>query len=357
MLGLQKIGKALFGSANERMLSKMQPIVQAINALEESYKSLSDEELASKTDAFKKRYADGESLDKLLVEAFATVREASSRVLGLRHYDVQLIGGMVLHRNQIAEMKTGEGKTLVATLAAYLNAIPGKGVHVVTVNDYLAQRDAGWMGRIFSFLGMTTGVIVPGLSPDHRRSSYAADITYATNNELGFDYLRDNMAYHEAEKVQRGQAFAIVDEVDSILVDEARTPLIISGTVEDRTNLYITIDKVMQNITAEMYDRDEKGKTVSLNDDGIEFVEQQLQAAELMPHGHLYDYENTQLLHHVEQSLRARTMFERDTDYIVKAGKVVIIDEFTGRMMDGRRRSERRVRGSGFQQLRDRKLH
>ena len=337
MLGLKKLGKSLFGSANDRTLAKMQPLVDAINGKEAEYEKLDDDGLKAKTIEFRERHENGESLDDLLVEAFAVVREAAKRVLGLRHYDVQLIGGIVLHRNAIAEMKTGEGKTLVATLATYLNAIPGKGVHVVTVNDYLASRDAQWMGRIYDFLGMTTGTIVPGLSAEDRREAYAADITYATNNELGFDYLRDNMAFHRSEMVQRGQAFAIVDEVDSILIDEARTPLIVSGPIEDKTDMYITIDKVMSDLSEEFYDKDEKSRAVSLTEDGIEAVEEKLRAAGLMEHGDLYDYENTQLLHHVEQALRARVMQEKDTDYIVKNGKVVIIDEFTGRMMEGRR--------------------
>jgi preprotein translocase subunit SecA len=339
MLGLGKIAKKIFGTANDRYLSKLQPKIDAINALESEYENLSDEVLKNKTQEFRDRLEKGETLDSLLVEAFATVREASKRTLGLRHYDVQLIGGMVLNDSSIAEMKTGEGKTLVATLAVYLNALPGKGVHVVTVNDYLAQRDAEWMSQVYDFLGLTTGVVVPGVGDEERRASYAADITYGTNNEFGFDYLRDNMKFHREEMVQREFAFAIVDEVDSILVDEARTPLIISGPTEDKSELYVTIDEVISGLEENDYEKDEKGRSVSLTEEGTEKVEGLLRERDLLKSDDLYDYENTAIVHHVDQALRARTMFERDTDYIVQGGKVIIIDEFTGRMMDGRRYS------------------
>lgn len=339
MLGLGSLAKKIFGSANDRYLSKLAPRVSAINALEPEMEALSDEALRAKTDEFRNRLTEGETLDNLLVEAFAVVREAAKRSLGLRHYDVQLIGGMVLNDTSIAEMKTGEGKTLVATLAAYLNALPGNGVHVVTVNDYLAERDADWMGKVYGFLGMTTGVIVPGRTDPERQEAYAADITYGTNNEFGFDYLRDNMKNRREEMVQRDFAFAIVDEVDSILIDEARTPLIISGPTEDKSDLYIAIDKIVAEIGDDDYEKDEKAKNVSLTEEGTEHVEQILKKADLLKSDNLYDYENTAIVHHVDQALKARTMFERDTDYIVKDNKVIIIDEFTGRMMDGRRYS------------------
>ncbi|TNE67532.1 MAG: preprotein translocase subunit SecA [Alphaproteobacteria bacterium] len=340
MLGLNTLAKKIFGSANDRYLAKLQPKVAAINALEPDFEKLSDEALRGKTQEFRERLEAGTKLDDLLVEAFAAVREASKRALGMRHYDVQLIGGMVLNDSSIAEMKTGEGKTLVATLAAYLNALPGKGVHVVTVNDYLASRDAEWMSKVYGFLGLTTGVIVPGKTDAERRAAYACDITYATNNELGFDYLRDNSSkYHTSDMVQRAFHYAIVDEVDSILVDEARTPLIISGPTEDKSELYIAIDRIMASITEEDYDKDEKARSVSLTEDGTERIEGVLREAGLLRSEGLYDYENTAIVHHVDQALKARTMFTRDIDYIVKDNKVVIIDEFTGRMMEGRRYS------------------
>jgi len=339
MLGLSKIAKKIFGSANDRYLSKLQPRVDAINALEPEFENLSDEALKGKTQEFRDRLEKGDSLDSLLIEAFATVREAAKRSIGLRHYDVQLIGGMVLNDTSIAEMKTGEGKTLVATLAAYLNALPGKGVHVVTVNDYLAERDAEWMSEVYGFLGLTTDVVIPGKADEERRAAYAADITYATNNELGFDYLRDNMKFHRSEMVQREFAYAIVDEVDSILIDEARTPLIISGPTEDKSELYTTIDAVVAVLGTDDYEKDEKSKAVSLTEDGTERVEKVLLEQGLLKTENLYDYENTAIVHHVDQALKARTMFERDTDYIIKDNKVIIIDEFTGRMMDGRRYS------------------
>ena len=334
------IAKAIFGSSNDRYVRSLEGIVRKINGFEPTISAMTDEELAHQTVIFRQRLDEGQTLDSLLPEAFATVREAARRVLGQRHYDVQMIGGIVLHRGEIAEMKTGEGKTLVATLATYLNALPGKGVHVVTVNDYLASRDAEWMGRVYRFLGLTTGVIVPNLTDQQRRDAYAADITYATNNELGFDYLRDNMKYDRQQMVQRPFNHAIVDEVDSILIDEARTPLIISGPTDDKSELYISIDQVVKGMTPDDYEIDEKQKSVVLTEDGTERLERALEAAGLIEGGNLYDYENTQVVHHVNQALRANVIFKRDVDYLVKEGKVIIIDEFTGRMMDGRRWSD-----------------
>ncbi len=340
MLGLGAIASKIFGSANERKLRPYRKRVDAINALEPAFEKLSDEELRAKTDEFKERLKEGESLDKLLPEAFATVREAAKRTLGQRHYDVQLIGGMVLHEGKIAEMKTGEGKTLVATLPVYLNALTGRGVHVVTVNDYLAKRDAEWMAPIYNFLGLTVGTIVHGMDDDERREAYAADVTYATNNELGFDYLRDNMKYHLEEMVQRDHYYAIVDEVDSILIDEARTPLIISGPVEDRTELYVAVDKLIPRLADDDYEVDEKMRSVTLTEKGNEHMVELLREAGLLREGDLYDPENVTIVHHVNQALKAHKLFHRDKDYIVKDGEVVIIDEFTGRMMPGRRYSE-----------------
>ena len=331
------LAKSIFGSANDRYVKSMQKVVDAINSFEPSVEVLSDAELAAKTVAFKERVAGGETLDDILPEAFAVVREAAKRTLGQRHYDVQLIGGIVLHRGEIAEMRTGEGKTLVATLACYLNAIDGKGVHVVTVNDYLARRDAEWMSQVYNFLGLEVGVIVPNLGEEKRRAAYAADITYGTNNEFGFDYLRDNMKHERAQMVQRPFNFAIVDEVDSILIDEARTPLIISGPTDDKSDLYLTVNAVVQNITEEDYEKDEKTRNISLTEDGTEKAERLLEEAGLLVGSNLYDFENTQVVHHLNQALMANVMRKRDTDYIVKDGKVIIIDEFTGRMMDGRR--------------------
>jgi preprotein translocase subunit SecA len=338
MLGA--IAKTLFGSSNERYVKSLQKTVDAIAAFESGISALSDEDLAARTVAFRERLAAGETLDDLLPEAFAVVREAARRTLGQRHYDVQMIGGIVLHRGEIAEMRTGEGKTLVATLATYLNALEGKGVHVVTVNDYLAARDCEWMGQVYRFLGLTTGVIVPNMSEPERREAYNADITYATNNELGFDYLRDNMKYERASMVQRPFNFAIVDEVDSILIDEARTPLIISGPTDDKSELYVAVDAIVKQLSGDDYEKDEKQRTVTLTEDGTEKVERLLETAGLLEGSNLYDFENTQVVHHVNQALRANAMFRRDIDYIVKDGKVVIIDEFTGRMMDGRRWSD-----------------
>jgi preprotein translocase subunit SecA len=338
MLG--NIAKSIFGSSNDRHVRSLFKIVDKINAHEPAMVALDDAALRAKTDEFKARLAAGETLDKILPEAFAVVREGAKRTLGQRHYDTQMIGGMVLHHGEIAEMRTGEGKTLVATLATYLNALEGKGVHVVTVNDYLAKRDCEWMSRLYNFLGLTTGVIVPNLTEQERRAAYNADITYATNNELGFDYLRDNMKYSRAQMVHRPFNFAIVDEVDSILIDEARTPLIISGPTEDRSETYVVVDQLVRQLTEDHYEKDEKQRQVTLNEEGNEFIERLLEQAGLMHGGNLYDIENTQLVHHVNQALRANALFRRDTDYIVKDGKVVIIDEFTGRMMDGRRWSD-----------------
>src|ERR671912_226516 len=334
------LAKKIFGSVNERRLKSYRPKVAAINAMEAELAALSDEALRAHTDAFKAELAAGKTLDDILVPAFATVREAAKRTLGQRHFDVQLIGGMVLHEGAIAEMRTGEGKTLVATLPVYLNALAGKGVHVVTVNDYLARRDAEWMGQIYKFLGLTVGVIVHGLDDNERAQAYACDITYGTNNEYGFDYLRDNMKYEMAQMVQRGHHYAIVDEVDSILVDEARTPLIISGPLDDRSDLYNAIDQVLPRLQKSDYDLDEKQRAVSLTEAGNEKMEQLLREVGLLKEGDLYDAQNATLVHHMNQALRAHTLFQRDKDYIVRNGEVVIIDEFTGRMMQGRRYSE-----------------
>ena len=334
------LAKSLFGSSNDRYVKSLNPILAKIASFEPSLQAMSDEELSSQTVKFRARLAAGEKLDDLLPEAFATVREAAHRVLGQRHYDVQMVGGIVLHRGEIAEMRTGEGKTLVATLATYLNALPGDGVHVVTVNDYLAARDAEWMGQVYTFLGMTIGVIIPNLSDEERRAAYAADITYGTNNEFGFDYLRDNMKYERASMTQRPFNFAVVDEVDSVLIDEARTPLIISGPTDDKSELYMQVDAVVKQLDPIDYDKDEKQKTIILTEDGTEKVERMLEAAGLLEGQNLYDFENTQVVHHLNQALRAIVMFKSDIDYIVKDGKVIIIDEFTGRMMDGRRWSD-----------------
>jgi preprotein translocase subunit SecA len=336
------VAKKIFGSSNDRRLKTYRATVAAINALEPEIQKLTDEELRAQTEKFRAELAAGKSLDDLIAPAFATVREAGRRVLGQRHFDVQLLGGMVLNEGAIAEMRTGEGKTLVATLAAYLNALPGTGVHVITVNDYLATRDAEWMGRIYKFLGLTVGTIVHGKDDNERRESYAADITYGTNNEFGFDYLRDNMKYELNQMVQRGHAFAIVDEVDSILVDEARTPLIISGPSDDKSDLYNSIDKLLPRLTAEDFDLDEKQRTVNLTEAGNEHIEQLLRESGAMSEedGSLYDAGNVTIVHHVNQALRAHKLFQRDKDYIVRNGEVVIIDEFTGRMMPGRRYSE-----------------
>ncbi|HKH27761.1 MAG TPA: preprotein translocase subunit SecA, partial [Sphingomicrobium sp.] len=334
------LARSIFGSANDRYVRSLGKYVDAVNAFEPTISAMTDDELRGQTEIFRRRLEEGTKLDDLLPEAFATVREASIRTLGQRHYDVQLIGGIALHRGEIAEMKTGEGKTLVATLAVYLNALPGKGVHVVTVNDYLARRDAEWMGQIYRFLGLTVGVIVPNMVDQARREAYECDITYATNNELGFDYLRDNMKYSREQMVQRPFNYAIVDEVDSILIDEARTPLIISGPTDDKSDLYLLVDGIVKTFAAEDYELDEKQKSVVLTEDGTEKAERMLEEAGLIEGRNLYDIANTQVVHHLNQALKANVMFKRDTDYIVKEGKVVIIDEFTGRMMDGRRWSD-----------------
>jgi preprotein translocase subunit SecA len=339
MLGA--FARGLFGTANARIVKGFDKPVAKINALEPEFTRLSDDQLRGKTTEFRERLAGGEALDDLLIEAFATVREAAKRTLGQRPFDVQLKGGMVLHQGKIAEMKTGEGKTLVATLPVYLNALEGKGVHVVTVNDYLARRDSEWMGQVYRFLGLTVGVIVHDLTDEQRKDAYACDVTYGTNNELGFDYLRDNMKYQLTAMVQRPFNFAIVDEVDSILIDEARTPLIISGPAEDSSELYRSADLVIPRLKAEAYEKDEKNRTVVFTEGGVEQVEELLQADGLLPEGQsLYAPTQVTLLHHVTQALRAHKLFTRDVDYIVKDGQVVIIDEFTGRMMSGRRYSE-----------------
>ena len=333
------IAKKFFGSVNERQLRPYRTRVNRINALEPVLEALSDDALRAKTTEFKTALANGATLDSLLEEAFAVVREASKRTLGMRHFDVQLIGGMVLHAGNIAEMRTGEGKTLVATAPAYLNALTGKGVHVITGNDYLAKRDAEWMGQVYGFLGMKTGVIISGPDDGARREAYAADITYGTNNEFGFDYLRDNMKYSLADMVQRGHNYCIVDEVDSILIDEARTPLIISGPTDDRSELYRTIDAVIPSLTDEDYDLDEKQRSIVFTEEGNEKIETLLTAAGIME-GSMYDPQNISIVHHANQALRAHKLFSRDKDYIVQGGEVKLIDEFTGRMMDGRRLSE-----------------
>ena len=344
------IGKAIFGSSNERYVNSVRKVVDQINALEPQIQALTDEELRAQTDKFRDQLANGKTLDDILPEAFATVREASVRVFGMRHFDVQMIGGIVLHRGEIAEMRTGEGKTLMATLATYLNAIEGKGVHVVTVNDYLAARDAEWMGQLYNFLGLTIGVVVPNMDPMQKRDAYGADITYGTNNEFGFDYLRDNMKHERGQMAQRPFNFAIVDEVDSILIDEARTPLIISGPTEDKSDLYVAVDEIVKKIEPEWYEADEKTKNITWTEEGNDAIEEILKESGLLETDNLYDVENTQVVHHLDQALKANIMFKRDTDYIVKyekkmlpdgtmgeVGKVVIIDEFTGRMMEGRR--------------------
>jgi preprotein translocase subunit SecA len=344
------IAKKLFGSRNDRVVKSYSKVVNQINALEDSYGQLSDQELQSKTAEFRQRLEKGETLESLIPEAFATVREAGKRIMGMRHYDVQLIGGMVLNDGRIAEMRTGEGKTLVATLTAYLNALPGKGVHVITVNDYLASRDAEWMSQLYGFLGLTTGVIISGIDQDERQKAYAADITYGTNNEFGFDYLRDNMAFSKEERVQRPLSYAVIDEVDSILIDEARTPLIISGPSSESATLYEAIDKVVPNLTAQAkedeegpgdYSVDEKSKQVFLTDSGNERAEELLQEAGIIPEGEgLFDSSSISVLHHLNAALRAHTLFQLNVDYIISGGEIVIVDEFTGRTMPGRRWSE-----------------
>ena len=340
MLSIGALASKVFGSSNDRKLKKYPPLVARINALEPEVEALSDAELKARTDDFRARVKAGTPLDDLIPEAFATVREAAKRTIGQRHFDVQLMGGMVQHDGRISEMKTGEGKTLVATLPVYLNALAGRGVHVVTVNDYLAKRDAAWMGAIYEFLGLSVGCIVHELDDAQRRAQYACDVTYGTNNEFGFDYLRDNMKYSEAEMVQRSHYFAIVDEVDSILIDEARTPLIISGPLDDRSELYNAVDTFIPKLEKADYELDEKTRVVTLTEAGNEHVEQLLTEADMLKGETLYDIENVSIVHHVQQALRAHTLFQRDRDYIVKNDEVIIIDEFTGRMMQGRRYSE-----------------
>ncbi|MEJ2028363.1 MAG: preprotein translocase subunit SecA [Maritimibacter sp.] len=341
MLGIGNIARKIFGTPNDRLVKATRPLVDKINALEPEFQALSDEGLIEKTESFKKRIAEGESLDDLLPEAFANCREGAKRALGLRAFDVQLMGGIFLHQGNIAEMKTGEGKTLVATFPAYLNALSGDGVHVVTVNDYLAKRDAEWMSKVYAALGLTTGVIYPQQPDEEKREAYRADITYATNNELGFDYLRDNMKSELSQMAQRGHNFAIVDEVDSILIDEARTPLIISGPSQDRSDLYITIDKIIPELTEEHFTLDEKSRNASFTEEGNEFLETRLHATGLLPEEQtLYDPESTTLVHHVNQALKAHKLFQKDKDYMVRNNEVVLVDEFTGRMMTGRRLSE-----------------
>ncbi|MCC6000540.1 MAG: preprotein translocase subunit SecA [Pararhodobacter sp.] len=341
MLGLGTLGRKIFGTANDRKVKSVEPMVAKIKALEPEFQAVDDAGLIARTEALKARHAAGESLDDLLPEAFANCREAGRRALGLRAFDVQLIGGIFLHKGNIAEMKTGEGKTLVATFPAYLNALTGKGVHVVTVNDYLARRDAGWMGKVYTRLGLSVGVVVPHQPDEEKRAAYQADITYATNNELGFDYLRDNMKVDLGQMMQRGHHFAIVDEVDSILIDEARTPLIISGMSDDRTDLYVQVNKLMPLIREEHYTLDEKMRLVTWTDEGTEFIEEQLHEVGLLSENQaLYGPESTTLVHHINQALRAHKMLHKDQHYIVRDGKIVLIDEFTGRMMLGRQLSE-----------------
>ncbi|MEJ2019634.1 MAG: preprotein translocase subunit SecA, partial [Maritimibacter sp.] len=341
MLGIGNIARKIFGTPNDRLVKATRPLVDKINALEPEFQALSDEGLIEKTESFKKRIAEGESLDDLLPEAFANCREGAKRALGLRAFDVQLMGGIFLHQGNIAEMKTGEGKTLVATFPAYLNALSGDGVHVVTVNDYLAKRDAEWMSKVYAALGLTTGVIYPQQPDEEKREAYRADITYATNNELGFDYLRDNMKSELSQMAQRGHNFAIVDEVDSILIDEARTPLIISGPSQDRSDLYITINKIIPELTEEHFTLDEKSRNASFTEEGNEFLETRLHATGVLPEEQtLYDPESTTLVHHVNQALKAHKLFQKDKDYMVRNNEVVLVDEFTGRMMTGRRLSE-----------------
>ena len=341
MLGFGTLAKKVFGTPNDRKVKSVRPLVEKINALEPEFEGLSDAALIERTEALAERAKAGESLDALLPEAFANCREAARRALGLRAFDTQLIGAIFLHQGNIAEQKTGEGKTLTATFAAYLNALTGKGVHIVTVNEYLAKRDAEWMGKVFSALGMTTACAYSGMEDEAKRAAYQADVTYATNSELGFDYLRDNMKAELSQVFQRDHNYAIVDEVDSILIDEARTPLVISGPTQDRSDMYVSIDGIIPELSPEHYEVDEKTRNVTFTDEGNDVLEQKLRAHGLLEEGRtLYDPESTTLVHHVNQALRAHTLFTRDKDYIVRNGDVVLIDEFTGRMMAGRRLSE-----------------
>lgn len=332
--------KKFFGSANDRFLKKLQPTVEKINSFEKELETLSDADLKARTDWFRARLANGESEDKILPEVFATVREATKRTLGLRQYDVQMLGGMVLHKGMISEMRTGEGKTLVAAAPVYLNALSGKGVHVVTVNDYLAKRDAEWMGPIYNFLGLSVGVIAANMEDEERRAAYACDVTHATNNELGFDYLRDNMKFRLKDMVQRPFHYAIVDEVDNILIDEARTPLIISGPSEKSSDMYVVANEVIKHVVNEDFELDEKAHTVSLTEKGQRHIEELVQGRGLMKGDNLYDVHNISIVHHIDQALRAHKLYKKDKEYIVKDGDVIIIDEFTGRMAEGRRYSD-----------------
>ena len=341
MLGFGTLAKKVFGTPNDRKVKSVMPLVQKINALEPQFQALTDEGLKAKSAEFAERIRNGESLDAMLPEAFANCREAARRALGLRAFDMQLVGGIFLHQGNIAEMKTGEGKTLVATFPAYLNALSGKGVHIVTVNEYLAKRDSDWMGKVYAALGLTTGVVYPQQPEAEKKGAYAADITYGTNNEFGFDYLRDNMKSDLREMNQRGHNYAIVDEVDSILIDEARTPLIISGPSQDRSELYKQVDKVIPEVTEEHFTKDEKQRNVTFTEEGNEFMERRLEEVGILPVGQsLYDPESTTIVHHVSQALRAHKLFTKDKDYIVRDGEIVLIDEFTGRMMVGRRLSD-----------------
>jgi len=337
---LSALAKSIFGDSNDRQVKKLQGQVAAINSKEAHFEAMSDDELRAQTDQLKSQIAQGSTLDDVLIDAFALVREAAKRTLGQRHFDVQLMGGIILHNGQISEMKTGEGKTLVATLPVFLNALTGKGVHVVTVNDYLASRDAGWMGQVYEFLGLSVGCIRGGLDDDDRRAAYACDITYGTNNEFGFDYLRDNLKFELASMVQRGHHFAIVDEVDSILIDEARTALVISGPAETAADLYVAVDKVVPSLNEADYELDEKARSVTLTEDGVINAEVALREAGLMGEGSIYDAANVSLLHHITQALRAHKLFGKDTHYMIRDGQIVIIDEFTGRAMEGRRFSD-----------------
>ncbi len=332
--------KKIFSTSNERKLNQIRPLIKKINSLENEIKKLSDQDFIEKTNILKKRVINGEKLETILPDAFALVREAAVRTLGQRHFDAQLLGGIVLHQGNISEMKTGEGKTLVATLPAYLNALTGKGVHIVTVNDYLAKRDSEWMSKIYRFLGLKVGCVISGLDDQLRKSEYACDITYGTNNELGFDYLRDNMKYSTQEMVQRGHNFCIVDEVDSILIDEARTPLIISGAIDDNSSQYFLCNKLIGQLTKEHYEVDEKDKNALLTEKGIDFIEDKLRKINLLKGNSFYDSENLSVVHHMNQCLRANKLFTKDKDYIVKDNQIYIIDEFTGRIMEGRRYSD-----------------
>ena len=337
MLGFGKLAKKVFGSPNDRVIKSTMPLVAKINALEADYQALSDEAIIAKTEEFKPRLSSGATLDELLPEAFANCREAAKRTLGLRAFDVQLLGGIFLHQGNISEMKTGEGKTLVATFPAYLNALTGKGVHVVTVNDYLAKRDSEWMSNVYGALGLTTGVVYPNQEEGEKQKAYACDITYATNSELGFDHLRDNMKYSKDEMVQREHFFSIVDEIDSCLIDEARTPLVISGSAEDKTDQYIAINKLIKNLKEKDYEIDEKEKNILLTNDGINNVEKIFSAAGILKNNNFYDPENLNLVHHVNQALRANHLFTKGKDYIIQDNSLKIIDELTGRILEGRR--------------------